>query len=132
MEWLLLGQPVDQVVPAKGDSAARIVAPDPRMFALQKLWLSEKPSRSSLKMRKFFESGSAAGVQPHHAKRIRMLLAALDTAKSIGDMDIPGFRLHPLKGEERGRWSVWVNGNWRMTFEFKDGHAYVLDYEDYH
>ena len=61
-----------------------------------------------------------------------MLLAALDTAKSIGDMDIPGFRLHPLKGEERGRWSVWVNGNWRMIFEFKDEHAYVLDYEDYH
>jgi proteic killer suppression protein len=61
-----------------------------------------------------------------------MLLAALDTAKSIEDMDIPGFRLHPLKGEERGCWSVWVNGNWRMTFQFKDGHAYVLDYEDYH
>ena len=61
-----------------------------------------------------------------------MLLAALDTAKSIEDMDIPGFRLHPSKGEERGRWSVWVNGNWRMTFEFKDGHAFVLDYEDYH
>ena len=61
-----------------------------------------------------------------------MLLAALDTAKSIEDMDIPGFRRHPLKGEERGRWSVWVNGNWRMTFEFKDGHAFVLDYEDYH
>ena len=59
-----------------------------------------------------------------------MLLAALDTAKSIEDMDIPGFRLHPLKGEERGRCSVWVNGNWRMTFEFKDGHGYVLDYED--
>ena len=61
-----------------------------------------------------------------------MLLAALDTGKSIEDMDIPGFRLHSLKGEERSRWSVWVNGNWRMTFEFKDGHAFVLDYEDYH
>jgi len=83
-------------------------------------------------LRRFFESGSAAGIQSHHAKRLRMLLAALDTATSIDDMDIPGFRLHPLKGDERGRWSVWVNGNWRMTFEFKDGHAYVLDYEDYH
>ena len=83
-------------------------------------------------LRKFFESGSAAGVQPHHAKRLRMLLAALDTAKSIDDMDIPGFRLHPLKGEEPGRWSVWVNGNWRVTLEFKDGYALVLDYEDYH
>lgn len=83
-------------------------------------------------LRRFYESGSAAGVQPHHAKRLRMLLTALDTAQSIDDMNIPGFRLHPLKGEERGRWSVWVNGNWRVTFEFKDGHAYVLDYEDYH
>ena len=83
-------------------------------------------------LRKFFESGSAAGIQPHHAKRLRMLLVSLDTANSIDDMDIPGFRLHPLKGKDRNRWSVWVNGNWRVTFEFRDGHAYVLDYEDYH
>ena len=81
---------------------------------------------------KFFASGSAAGIQPHHAKRLRMLLAALDTAQSIEDMDIPGFRLHPLKGFEPRRWSVWVNGNWRLTFEFKDGHAFVVQYEDYH
>lgn len=83
-------------------------------------------------LRKFFESGSAAGIQPHHATRLRMLLAALDTALNIEDMNVPGFRLHPLKGSVRGRWSVWVNGNWRLTFEFKDGHAYILDYEDYH
>ena len=83
-------------------------------------------------LRKFFESGSAAGIQPHHAKRLRMLLSALDTSQSLEDMNVPGFRLHPLKGSEQGRWSVWVNGNWRLTFEFKDGHAYVLDYEDYH
>ena len=44
----------------------------------------------------------------------------------------PGFRLHPLKGREKGRWSVGVNGNWRLTFEFRDGQAYALDYEDYH
>ena len=72
VEWLLLGQPVDQVVPAKGDSAARIVAPDPRMFALQKLWLSEKPSRSSLKKPKDRRQGDAlldacaAGNLPRH------------------------------------------------------------------
>lgn len=83
-------------------------------------------------LRKFFESGSAAGIQPHHAKRLRMILVALDTALNIDDMNIPGFRLHPLKGSERGRWSVWVNSNWRLTFEFKDGHADILDYEDYH
>ena len=61
-----------------------------------------------------------------------MLLVALDTAQSIEDMNVPGFRLHPLKGSKRGRWSMWVNGNWRLTFEFRDEHAYVLDYEDYH
>jgi len=83
-------------------------------------------------LRTLFESGSAAGVQPHHAKRLRMQLAALDTAQTIDDMDIPGFRLHPLKGELVGRWSVSVNGNWRVTFEFREGNAYVLDYEDYH
>jgi proteic killer suppression protein len=47
-------------------------------------------------------------------------------------MDIPGFRLHPLKGDAKGHWSVAVSGNWRMTFEFINGNAYVLDYEDYH
>jgi proteic killer suppression protein len=61
-----------------------------------------------------------------------MQLAALHTASSIDDMDIPGYRLHPLKGAGRGRWSITVNGNWRVTFEFRDGDAYVLDYEDYH
>ena len=61
-----------------------------------------------------------------------MQLAALDTATSVEDMDIPGFRLHPLEGQDKGRWSIRVNGNWRMTFEFKDGSAYILDYEDYH
>ena len=61
-----------------------------------------------------------------------MLLAALDTARTIADMDIPGFRLHPLKGTEQGRWSIRVSGNWRVTFEFHDGHACVVNYEDYH
>lgn len=83
-------------------------------------------------LRKFFESGSAAGIQPHHARRLQLLLTALDTSQTIEDMNIPGLRLHPLKGEAKGRWSVWVNGSWRLTFEFKEGHAYVLDYEDYH
>ena len=83
-------------------------------------------------LRKFFESGSVAGVQPSHAFRLRMLLAALDTARTIDDMDIPGFRLHTLKGMKPVRWSVTVNGNWRLTFEFESGNVNVLDYEDYH
>jgi proteic killer suppression protein len=83
-------------------------------------------------LRRLFETGSTSGVQSVHAKRLRMQLAALDTAHIIDDMDIPGFRLHSLKGVLRGRWSITVNGNWRLTFEFKDGNAYILDYEDYH
>ncbi len=81
---------------------------------------------------RFFESGTLSGIQAKHAKRLRMQLAALDTAQSVEDMNVPGFRLHALKGSARGRWSIWVNGNWRLTFEFRDGHAYILDYEDYH
>jgi proteic killer suppression protein len=83
-------------------------------------------------LRRFYETGSLAGIQPQHAKRLRMQLAALDTAHVMDDMNIAGFRLHALKGAEKGRWSIWVNGNWRLTFEFRDGHAYILDYEDYH
>ncbi len=82
-------------------------------------------------LQRFFEPGSLAGVQPHHASRLQMQLAALDTSQQIEDMSIPGFRLHPLKGREKGRWSIWVNGSWRLTFEFRDGDACVLDYENY-
>ena len=83
-------------------------------------------------LRMLFETGKASGVQPSHARRLRLQLAALDTAQEIADMDLPGYRLHPLKGGNVGRWSITVNGNWRLTFEFRDGNAYVLDYEDYH
>ncbi|MCC6270859.1 MAG: type II toxin-antitoxin system RelE/ParE family toxin [Microbacteriaceae bacterium] len=83
-------------------------------------------------LRALFEAGSSAGVQPNHARRLRMQLAALDSAQAIDDVDIPGFRLHPLKGGMVGRWSITVSGNWRMTFQFREGNAYVLDYEDYH
>jgi proteic killer suppression protein len=61
-----------------------------------------------------------------------MQLLALDTAQEIEDMDIPGFKLHTLKDKLKGRWSISVSGNWRITFEFREGNAFVLDYEDYH
>ena len=83
-------------------------------------------------LRRFYETGGTAGIQASHAKRLRLQLAALDSAQSIEDMNVPGYALHPLKGELRGRWAVSVSGNWRLTFEFRDGNAYVLDYEDYH
>lgn len=83
-------------------------------------------------LRRFFEEGRGIGIQPAHAKKLRMLLTALDTATEIDDMDIPGFGLHPLKGARKGQWAVKVSGNWRITFEFRDGNAYLLEYEDYH
>lgn len=83
-------------------------------------------------LKRFHASGSMAGIQSAHAKRLRMLLAALETAADIDDLDIPGFGLHPLKGRQQGRWSIKVSGNWRLTFEFRDGNAYGVDYEDYH
>lgn len=83
-------------------------------------------------LKRFFETGIKSGIQPRHAARLRLQLAALDTAQSVEDMDIPGFRLHLLKGKDKGRWSIWVSGNWRLTFEFKDGNVHIVDYEDYH
>ena len=61
-----------------------------------------------------------------------MQLLALDTAHSIDDMDIPGYRLHPLKGARQNLWSITVSGNWRITFEFSESHVYIVNYEDYH
>ena len=53
-------------------------------------------------------------------------------SQAVEDMDLPGYRLHPLKGRMKNRWSIWVSGNWRLTFEFQDGNAHAVDYEDYH
>ncbi|WP_341936778.1 type II toxin-antitoxin system RelE/ParE family toxin [Marinimicrobium sp. C2-29] len=83
-------------------------------------------------LKRFYETGRARGIQAKHEKRLRMQLAALDTANEINDLDIPGYKLHPLKGDRKGIWAITVNGNWRLTFEFSDGNVYVLDYEDYH
>ena len=80
----------------------------------------------------FFETGSTAGVQPAPARKLRLQLAALHSAAQIEDLDLPGYRLHPLKGADKGRWSIWVNGDWRLTFAFRDGHVFDLDFEDTH
>lgn len=83
-------------------------------------------------LKKFFETGSKAGIQAKHERRLRIQLAAIDTASVIDDVDLPGFKLHQLKGNRGSIWSITVNGNWRLTFEFVDGNAYILNYEDYH
>jgi proteic killer suppression protein len=83
-------------------------------------------------LRKFFQTGSTAGIQPKHKVKLADQLDLLDSAVTVQDMDVPGWQLHEFKGELKGRWSVSVNGNWRMTFEFENADAFVVDYEDYH
>ena len=83
-------------------------------------------------LEKFFLSGNAAGVQAIHAKKLRLILAQLDKAKTIDDMDIPTLHLHELKGSRKGIWSVTVQANWRVTFRLVDGDAEIVNYEDYH
>ena len=83
-------------------------------------------------LKSFFELGVTKGIQHRHSSRLRMQLAALDTAQTIHDIDISGYRLHPLKGTRKGCWSISISGNWRLTFQFIDGNAYILNYEDYH
>jgi len=83
-------------------------------------------------LKKYFESGSTSGIQAKHQHKLRMQLTAIDTAQKIEDIDLPNFKLHLLKGNRAGVWSITVNGNWRITFEFIDGNAYILNYEDYH
>lgn len=80
----------------------------------------------------FFRTGNPAGIQPAHAKRLRLQLGKLDTAKGAEDMNLPGWKLHPLKGRLKNHWSVWVSGNWRLTFAFENGDAILVDYRDYH
>ena len=83
-------------------------------------------------LEKYFLGGKAAGIQSIHANRLRLILAQLDKAKSIADMDIPTLHLHELKGSRKGIWSVTVQANWRVTFRFEDGDAEIVNYEDYH
>ena len=83
-------------------------------------------------LKKFFETGNIAGINPAHRQKIRIQLAALDTASVVEDMDLPGFRLHSLKGDKQALWAIDVNKNWRITFEFINGDAYIVNYEDYH
>lgn len=83
-------------------------------------------------LQQFFQEGSIAGIQAKHAKRLRIMLTRLNSAKSPADMNAPGWKLHPLKGGLAEHWAVWVDGNWRLTFAFEDKDAILLNYQDYH
>jgi proteic killer suppression protein len=80
----------------------------------------------------FADTWSKARIQPAHAKRSRILLAALDVACKVADRNAPGYGLHPLHGNLEGHWAVSVSGNWRVIFAFESEHAILVDYRDYH
>ncbi len=83
-------------------------------------------------LKKLFKTGIVAGIQPQQELRLRRILALLETADSIEDMDLPGLNLHELKGNRKGTFAVQVSGNWRVTFQLSDGDVFDVDYEDYH
>lgn len=83
-------------------------------------------------LKKFFYYGDVSGIQTEHAYKLQRLLTAIDESLNINGLNFPGFGLHQLKGELKDLWSVKVNGNWRITFKFENGDAYILDYQDYH
>lgn len=82
-------------------------------------------------LEKFFTTGSKAGIQPAHAKKLEDQLATLDDAENPLDMNFPGWQLYSLRGELVGHWAVKVNGNWRLTFRFEGVDAILVDYRDY-
>lgn len=83
-------------------------------------------------LERFFVTGSQAGIQARHAKRLRLTLALLDQARRVADLDAPGLRLHPLKGDRAGFWALTIQANWRVIFRFEDGDADVVDSLDDH
>jgi proteic killer suppression protein len=79
-----------------------------------------------------YDTGSARGVNAAHTKKLLSILAALDVAVGPDDLSLPSYRLHMLKRELQGHWSIWVNGNWRVTFHFIGNDVELVDYQDYH
>lgn len=83
-------------------------------------------------LKAFFDTGSTRGIQPAHATKLARILFTLDGAATLEELRLPSFKLHPLKGDLRGHWSIWVNGNWRVTFRFSGPDVELVDYLDYH
>lgn len=80
----------------------------------------------------FYNSGTRKGIQADHTSKLARILAALDVAQTAEDLSIPSFRTHRLKGELDGTWAIWVNGNWRITFQFRGEDVEFVDYQDNH
>lgn len=82
-------------------------------------------------LKNLYETGSKKGVNPEHLKRLRIIIARLDASQNPEDMNLPGLRLHPLKGNLKDFWAVDVSGNWRVFFKFENSNAVDVDYNDY-
>ena len=83
-------------------------------------------------LKRLFQQGDSSKIRADEVRRIADVLAHLDLAHSPSDLDLPGYRLHPLKGNLKGMWSVTLSGNWRIVFRFDDGDAFDVDLVDYH
>ena len=83
-------------------------------------------------LERLYRGGSKKGVQAAHVGKLLRILSVLDVAQSPDDLTIPSFRIHQLKGKLAGHWSIWVNGNWRVTFRFVEQDVELVDYQDYH
>lgn len=83
-------------------------------------------------LREFYLTGTTKGIQVKHRSKLRNILAVLDSIKNINDANFPSFKLHKLKGNQKDKWSIWVSGNWRITFIFNDGDVHIVNYVDYH
>ena len=83
-------------------------------------------------LKRLHDEDDPRGVMAEHVIKLRDILARLDAAKAVADMDVPGFMLHALKGREKGFWAVTVRANWRVIFRFVEHDASDVDYVDYH
>lgn len=83
-------------------------------------------------LKALYDGRTAKRVASEHVDKLRDILAVLDRSRTAQEMDLPGFRLHALKGALKGHYAVSVSGNWRVTFRFEDGHAVDVDYADYY
>ena len=83
-------------------------------------------------LRRFYDNDDASGLAAGMTRKLGSILAALDAAQRVGQLDNPGYRLHRLEGDLAGLWSIRVTGNWRLVFRFEDGEAVDVDLLDYH
>ena len=83
-------------------------------------------------LKRLHQKGDRSLIDPQSAGTVEEIVTLLDVARNPEDMNVPGYRLHPLKGRRKGYWAVNVTGNWRITFRFEGGDVRDVNYEDYH